>query len=90
MDVKQLEAFVAVAKYKNFSKAARELFLTQPTVSAHIQNLEKELGTILFNRNNKEEKNVYKEYIDHNGKEKIYFDTVKEDKRIIKEIFYKI
>ena len=38
MDVKQLEAFVAVAKYKNFSKAARELFLTQPTVSAHIQN----------------------------------------------------
>ena len=53
MDVKQLEAFVAVAKYKNFSKAARELFLTQPTVSAHIQNLEKELGTILFNRNNK-------------------------------------
>lgn len=41
MDVKQLEAFVAVAKYKSFSKAARELFLTQPTVSAHIQNLEK-------------------------------------------------
>ena len=31
MDVKQLEAFVAVAKYKSFSKAARELFLTQPT-----------------------------------------------------------
>ena len=29
MDVKQLEAFVAVAKYKNFSKAARELFLTR-------------------------------------------------------------
>ena len=37
MDVKQLEAFVAVAKYKSFSKAARELFLTQPTVSAHIK-----------------------------------------------------
>ena len=53
MDVKQLEAFVAVAKYKSFSKAARELFLTQPTVSAHIQNLEKELDAVLFNRNNK-------------------------------------
>ena len=53
MDVKQLEAFVTVAKYKSFSKAARELFLTQPTVSAHIQNLEKELDAVLFNRNNK-------------------------------------
>ena len=53
MDVKQLEAFVAVAKYKSFSKAARELFLTQPTVSAHIQNLENELDAVLFNRNNK-------------------------------------
>lgn len=43
----------------------------------------------LFNRNNKEEKIVCKEYIDHNGKEKIYLNTVKEEKRIIKEIFYK-
>jgi len=53
MDVKQLEAFVAVSRYKSFSKAARELFLTQPTISSHIQNLEKELDTVLFNRNNK-------------------------------------
>lgn len=53
MDLKQLEIFVAVAKYRSFSKAAKELFLTQPTISAHIQNLEKELGTILVNRNNK-------------------------------------
>jgi len=53
MDVKQLEAFVAVSKYNSFSKAARELFLTQPTVSSHINNLEKELDTVLFNRNNK-------------------------------------
>ena len=48
MDFKQLEAFVAVAKYGSFSKAARELFLTQPTISSHIQNLEKELDTVLF------------------------------------------
>lgn len=53
MDLKQLEIFVAVAKYQSFSKAAKELFLTQPTVSAHIQNLEKELGSVLVNRNNK-------------------------------------
>ncbi|WP_042275779.1 selenium metabolism-associated LysR family transcriptional regulator [[Clostridium] dakarense] len=53
MDFKQLEVFIAVAKHQSFSKAARELFLTQPTVSAHIQNLERELDTILVNRSNK-------------------------------------
>ena len=53
MDLKQLEVFVAVAKYNSFSKAAKELFLTQPTVSAHIQNLEKNFDTVLVNRNNK-------------------------------------
>lgn len=53
MDFKQLEVFIAVAKHQSFSKAARELFLTQPTVSAHIQNLERALDTILVNRSNK-------------------------------------
>lgn len=53
MDFKQLEVFVAVVKHQSFSKAARELFLTQPTVSAHIQNLERELDTVLVNRSNK-------------------------------------
>lgn len=53
MEFKQLEVFVSVVKHESFSKAARELFLTQPTVSSHIQNLEKELNTVLLNRNNK-------------------------------------
>lgn len=53
MDFKQLESFVAISKYKSFSKAAKELFLTQPTITNHIQNLEKELGTILINRSNR-------------------------------------
>ncbi|MDR0879504.1 MAG: LysR family transcriptional regulator [Clostridioides sp.] len=53
MDFKQLEVFIAVVKHQSFSRAAKELFLTQPTVSAHIQNLEKELDTVLLNRSNK-------------------------------------
>ena len=53
MDIKQLEAFVAVAKNQSFSKAAKELYLTQPTISSHIQNLENEMQTSLFNRNSK-------------------------------------
>ena len=43
MNLKQLEAFIKVSDSKSFSKAAQELYLTQPTVSAHIQTLEKEL-----------------------------------------------
>lgn len=54
MNLKQLEAFVYVAEKKSFSKAAKELFLTQPTISAHISSLEKELNVRLFVRNTKE------------------------------------
>lgn len=54
MDFKQLEAFVNVARYKNFSKAGKALYLSQPTISLHIANLEKELNTPLFDRTSKE------------------------------------
>ena len=54
MNLKQLEAFVRVAEEKSFSKAAKTLFLTQPTVSAHISALEKELNVRLFTRTTKE------------------------------------
>ena len=54
MNLKQLEAFVQVAEGGSFSKAAKELFLTQPTISAHISSLEKELNSRLFVRNTKE------------------------------------
>lgn len=54
MNLKQLEAFICVAEAKSFSAAARKLYLTQPTVSAHISALEKELGARLFARTTKE------------------------------------
>ena len=54
MNLKQLEAFVQIADNGSFSKAAKDLFLTQPTISAHISALEKELNTRLFVRNTKE------------------------------------
>lgn len=54
MNLKQLEAFVQVSESGSFSKAAKELFLTQPTISAHISSLEKELNVPLFIRNTKE------------------------------------
>ena len=54
MEFKQLEAFVAVVDYGSFSEAARRLYLTQPTISAHISSLEKELNARFFVRNTKE------------------------------------
>lgn len=54
MNLKQLEAFVCVAETRSFSKAGKKLYLTQPTVSAHIQSLETELGCRLFVRTTKD------------------------------------
>jgi DNA-binding transcriptional LysR family regulator len=54
MDFKQIEAFVYVAKYKSFSKAAEKLLLSQPTISTHINTLEEELNVKLFDRLSKE------------------------------------
>ncbi len=54
MDFRQIEAFIYVVRYKSFSKAADAVFLTQPTISAHISSLENELGTKLIDRSGKE------------------------------------
>ena len=50
MDFQALESFLAVARHRNFTRAAKELGLAQPTVSRHVQRLERELGAILFER----------------------------------------
>lgn len=50
MDLKELETFIKVAELKSFSKTAVELSVTQPTITNHIQSLEKELNTRLINR----------------------------------------
>ena len=42
--------FVQVAKSKSFSKAAKELFMTQPAISQSIMQLEKDLDIRVFNR----------------------------------------
>lgn len=50
MDIQSLEAFLAVAENASFSRAAEQLFLTQPAVSKRIANLESSFGTPLFDR----------------------------------------
>lgn len=47
----QLDAFHAVARTLNFSRAARELHITQSALTQRVQNLEEDLGMTLFVRN---------------------------------------
>lgn len=59
-NLKQLEAFVTAAELGSFTKAAQALYLTQSTVSAHIQALERALGVSLFSRDAKKKITVSK------------------------------
>jgi len=54
MDFHQLRVFIEVARQKSFSRAAENVFLTQPTVSSHIKALENEIGTPLLDRSQRE------------------------------------
>jgi len=46
----RLKVFQSVAKNLSFTKAAGELFITQPAVTKHIQEIEKDYGIRVFNR----------------------------------------
>ena len=50
MELKYIEIFCAVVELRSFSKAARALHLTQPTISIHIKALEGEFNTKLLDR----------------------------------------
>lgn len=53
MEIKHLQSFISVVNHKSFSKAANELYISQPTISAHISQLEEELGKRLIIRTTK-------------------------------------
>ena len=50
MTIQQLEYLIAVDKHRHFGHAAESCFVTQPTLSAQLSKLERELGVILFDR----------------------------------------
>ena len=53
MDIRVLRYFLTVAREESFSRAAESLFLSQPTLSRQIKEMEEELGVALFIRTNR-------------------------------------
>jgi len=50
MDIYQIRTFAVVSREGSITRAAEQVFLSQPAVSAHIKALEDELGLMLFER----------------------------------------
>ena len=50
MELRILKYFLMVAKEENITKAAKSLYITQPTLSRQLAQLEEELGVKLFMR----------------------------------------
>lgn len=50
MTLQQIEYFLSIVEHKTFSRASEINYITQPTLSKHIKNLETELGAVLFDR----------------------------------------
>ncbi len=67
MEIRQLEYVVAVAKYKNFTQAAKAIHLSQSSLSQQIKKLEEELGVKIFERNTRNVKTtpIGAEFINH-------------------------
>ncbi|NMR32241.1 LysR family transcriptional regulator [Crystallibacter degradans] len=53
MELREARYFLAVVRTKSFSKAARELQMTQPPLSQAIQKIERDTGLVLFERNSR-------------------------------------
>lgn len=52
MLLRQMKYFLAAVYCKSFNEAAKQCFISQPSFSLQIKQLEKELGVKLINRNN--------------------------------------
>ncbi|MDN4608107.1 LysR family transcriptional regulator [Sporosarcina highlanderae] len=54
MDIRHLKYFESIARNKNFTKAAEELFISQPSLSNMIKKMEENFGSKLIERTTRE------------------------------------
>lgn len=67
MDIREFSYILAIVEHGSFTKAANSLYISQPSLSLYIKNMERRLGFAFFNRTNRklvltEEGRVYVEY----------------------------
>ena len=51
MNYSELHYILCIAQHQNLTRAAQELYISQPTLTKHLQKLEREMGAKLFSRN---------------------------------------
>lgn len=78
MDSKQFDYVLTVAEEKSFSKAAKKLFISQPSLSQYINRLEVSLGITLFDRS------VSPLELTYEGQ--LYIETIMKIKNLLKEL----
>ena len=52
MDISHMREVLVLAEHLNFTTAAAELYISQPTLTRHVNAVEEELGAKLFKRTN--------------------------------------
>ncbi|MCD8221759.1 MAG: LysR family transcriptional regulator [Clostridiales bacterium] len=82
MDVKYLKYILAIARRRNMTKAAEELYVSQSSLSQYLSRLEQELGTPLFIRNKGE--------LSLTPAGELYVDAAEKVIKIQKDLYHKI
>lgn len=77
MNIRKLNIFYKTAEYLNMSKVAKEMYISQPSISQCISEIEEEIGAKLFDRIGK------KLYLTHEGK--IFYDYTRRILNIYEE-----
>ncbi|UWG98937.1 LysR family transcriptional regulator [Dehalobacter sp. DCM] len=87
MEIKELEYFIAVCKYKSISKAANKLYISQQGLSRIINKLEEELQVLLFYRTSASlQLTEYGEFLLKRAQDfLLHHDNIKKDIKIFKE-----
>lgn len=67
MSFQEFRYILAIAEHKNLTKAAQELFVSQPTLTKHLQKLEQQIGGKIFDRNGNSFSLTYlgRRYVEH-------------------------